>query len=105
MASQSYPYYYLHKHPEEYVRLKPDDIHNNEAVVSLCEEILKGINIEVDNLVRYLRITPNSENLQKEARDMNAYLLSDPISSISFGGSVEVAKAFRNKCPKGVFEN
>ena len=104
MVIQKYPYHYLHEHPEKYRRLRPDEIHNKEAVVNLCEEILKGISEEVNQLERYLSIAPNSENLQKEAREMNAYLMSDPISAISFGGSIEVAKIFRSKCPKGVFD-
>ncbi len=100
---QFYPLNYLIDHPEKYNRIEPEDMKDNDAVVTLCTEILKGIRMECDSIVNALIMSPTNAQLRKQARQMNKYLLSDEISTISFGGSDIYAKEFRASCPEGVF--
>lgn len=102
---QQYSNLYLWNHPEKYRRMEASDIGNNEALICLCEDILKNIRLECENIIDALKVTPNNLELHKEAQKLNRYLLSDEISSISFGGSLTVAKELREKCPKGVFND
>lgn len=91
------------RNPELYTRIKPEDMKSNEAVLILCEEILRGLREECGDIVKDLKNTPEDGDLIQRARRMNRYLLSDEISSMSFGGSITFAKEFREKCPEGVF--
>lgn len=95
--------FYYWKHPEAYKRLQPNEMKSKEAVVILCEEILRGLKLECDDVINALRVYPTNERLIEEAKKMYRYLVSDEISSMSFGGSITVARDFKKSCPVGVF--
>lgn len=104
MAKQDYSYEHLWQHPEKYKRLTRDDLCNNDAVVDLCEMILQGVREEMLDILDRLNHKPNSKSARADARNMNNYLESEELASMSFGGSLSLADTFKKKCPRGLFE-
>lgn len=97
-------YAYFWQHPEEYPRIKAGDMRSNDAVVRLCEHILRHMRLECENMIRALKMTPRDEELKRKAHVLYRDLTSSVISSISFGGSDIVANEFASRCPEGVFD-
>lgn len=100
---QMYSWDYLWRHPEKYIRMDKDDLKNNEAVLNLCESILAGTREDCDSVVKALHFSPNSQDARQNAIDLNRCLTNDPIAAMSFGGSIELARQFRKRCPGGLF--
>jgi hypothetical protein len=94
---------YYWDHPDEYPRLKAEDL-KYENTLYLCEFILSGIREEMENVIDIANRLPNDENSKNKAIETK-HDLDDPFTdALTFGYGKDLVDELVRRCPKGVFE-
>lgn len=94
---------YYWNHPNEYPRLKAEDL-KYENTLYLCEFILSGIREEMENVINKANRLPNDENSKNKAIETKDDL-DDPFTdALTFGYGKDLVDELVRRCPKGVFE-
>ena len=94
---------YYWDHPDEYPRLKAEDL-KYENTLYLCEFILSGIREEMENVIDMANRLPNNEDSKNKAIETK-YDLDDPFTdALTFGYGKDLVDELVRRCPKGVFE-
>jgi hypothetical protein len=94
---------YYWDHPDEYPRLKAEDL-KYENTLYLCEFILSGIREEMENVIDIANRLPNDENSKNKAIETKDDL-DDPFTdALTFGYGKDLVDELVRRCPKGVFE-
>lgn len=94
---------YYWDHPDEYPRLKVEDL-KYENTLYLCEFILSGIREEMENVIDMANRLPNNEDSKNKAIETK-HDLDDPFTdALTFGYGKDLVDELVRRCPKGVFE-
>lgn len=94
---------YYWNHPDEYPRLKAEDL-KYENTLYLCEFILSGIREEMENVINIANRLPNNEESKNKAIETK-HDLDDPFTdALTFGYGKDLVDELVRRCPKGVFE-
>lgn len=101
MIKKDYAYYW--NHPEEYQRLKKEDL-KYEGTVQLCEFMLEGLREEMENVIQVTKLAPKDEEVKHKAVLMKHDLEQPIIDALTFGHGEELVDELVRRCPKGVFD-
>lgn len=101
MIKKDYAYYW--QHPDEYPRLKKEDL-KYEGTVQLCEFMLEGLREEMENVITVTNRAPNDKDVRHKAVVMKHDLENPIIDALSFGHGEELVDELIRRCPKGVFD-
>ena len=101
MIKKDYAYYW--DHPDEYPRLKQEDL-KYEPTVLLCEFMLSGLREEMEEVISITNKAPKDKDIRHKAVVMKHDLESPVIDAITFGHSEELVDELVKRCPKGVFD-
>lgn len=101
MIKKDYAYYW--NHPDEYPRLKKEDL-KYEPTVLLGEFILSGLREEMEEAISITNKAPKDKDIRHKAVVMKQDLESPIIDALTFGHGEELVDELIRRCPKGVFD-
>lgn len=101
MIKKDYAYYW--NHPDEYPRLKKEDL-KYEPTVLLCEFMLSGLREEMEEVISITNKAPKDNDIRHKAVVMKHDLEQPIIDALSFGHGEELVEELVRRCPKGVFD-
>jgi len=101
MIKKDYAYYW--NHPNEYPRLKKEDL-KYEPTVLLGEFMLSGLREEMEEVIGITNKAPKDKDVRHKAVVMKHDLESPIIDALSFGHGEELVDELVKRCPKGVFD-
>ena len=101
MIKKDYAYYW--NHPDEYPRLKKEDL-KYEGTVQLCEFMLEGLREEMENVIKVTNLAPKDEDVKHKAIVMKHDLEQPIIDALTFGHGEELVDELVRRCPEGVFD-
>lgn len=101
MIKKDYAYYW--NHPDEYPRLKKEDL-KYEGTVQLCEFMLEGLREEMENVIKVTNLAPKDEDVKHKAIVMKHDLEQPIIDALTFGHGEELVDELIRRCPEGVFD-
>lgn len=101
MIKKDYAYYW--NHPDEYPRLKKEDL-KYEPTVLLGEFILSGLREEMEEVISITNKAPKDKDIRHKAVVMKHDLESPIIDALTFGHGEELVDELIRRCPKGVFD-
>ena len=70
---------------------------DNEGVISLVEEILKGIRIDMKHVIAAYRISPKSPEVLNSVKNMDDLLRSNYFNILTMGHGATLSQYFREK--------
>lgn len=101
MIKKDYAYYW--NHPDEYPRLKKEDL-KYEPTVLLCEFMLSGLREEIEEVISITNKAPKDEDVKHKAVVMKHDLEQPIIDALTFGHGEELVDELIRRCPEGVFD-
>ncbi len=101
MIKKDYAYYW--NHPDEYPRLKKEDL-KYESTVLLCEFMLSDLREEIEETINITNKAPKDNDIRYRAIEMKHALESPVIDALTFGHGEELVDELVKRCPKGVFD-
>ena len=101
MIKKDYAYYW--NHPDEYPRLKKEDL-KYEPTVLLGEFMLSGLREEMENVIKVTKLAPEDEDVKHKAIVMKHDLEQPIIDALTFGHGEELVDELIRRCPEGVFD-
>lgn len=101
MIKKDYAYYW--NHPDEYPRLKKEDL-KYEPTVLLGEFMLSGLREEMENVIKVTNLAPKDEDVKHKAIMMKHDLEQPIIDALTFGHGEELVDELVRRCPEGVFD-
>ena len=93
MIKKDYEYYW--NHPDEYPRLKADDL-KYENTIFLCEFILSGLREEMETTIDMTKRVPKDEEIRHKAIVLK--------HDLTYGHGSDLVDELVRRCPKGVFD-
>lgn len=101
MIKKDYAYYW--NHPDEYQRLKKEDL-KYEPTVLLGEFMLSGLREEMEGVISITNKAPKDKDVKHKAIMMKHDLEQPIIDALTFGHGEELVEELIRRCPKGVFD-